>query len=62
MPLFLFGLMGDGSGGADVWIKPCLFHGCCCLPWFLFSEAAVEFAGVLAVALEGAGLVPGLPW
>lgn len=61
MPLFLFGLMGDGSGGADVWIKPRLFHGCCCLPWLLFSEVAVEFAGVLALVLEGAGLVPGLP-
>lgn len=38
VPLFLFGLRGDGSGGADVCIKP---H-------FLFAEAPVEFAGGLS--------------
>lgn len=44
VPLFLFALMGDGSGGADVCIKPRLFHGSCCPPRFLLAETPVEFA------------------
>lgn len=44
VPLFLFGLTGDGSGGADVCIKPRLFPGHCRLPRFLFAEAPGEFS------------------
>lgn len=62
MPLFLFGLMGDGSGGADVWIKPRLFHGRCCLPQFLFSEASVEFAWDFSSGAQGSGAGARAPW
>lgn len=61
MPLFVFGLTGDGSGGADVCIKPRLFHRRCCPLVFCLLKSLLGLFRVLAMVVNRAGPVPGLP-